>query len=66
MTGPTAPERQAAEEQAAQDYADLILNVVPGRLVDWNAINRAIIDRWSMSALLRIKRRAWAIVEQHR
>jgi hypothetical protein len=29
---------------------------------DWETINRAIIKRWSMSGLERIKKRAWGIV----
>ena len=31
---------------------------------DWAAVNRAIIARWSKSALEYIKRRAWAIVKK--
>jgi hypothetical protein len=26
---------------------------------DWPAVNRTIIDRWSLAALVRIKRAAW-------
>ena len=29
------------------------------KTIDWAKVNRAIIERWSMSALLYIKRRAW-------
>ena len=30
---------------------------------DWKAVNEAIIERWSMSALRYIKERAWGINE---
>ena len=30
---------------------------------DWEAINKAILARWSMSGLERIKKRAWDILE---
>jgi hypothetical protein len=56
-------DRQAAEEQAAQDYADFI---ILGRYtaVAWGAVNAHIVERWSMTALRRIKKRAWAIVAE--
>ena len=31
--------------------------------VDWAKVNRAILERWSHSALVYIKNRAWAIAE---
>jgi hypothetical protein len=52
------PERAAAEEQCAREYAE---GIKRGDL-DWAAKNMEIIDRWSVTALLRIKRRAWLIV----
>lgn len=54
------PERRKQEEAVAQDYALLIRG--PFRS-DWRAINAEIIDRWSLTALLRIKRRARQIVK---
>lgn len=33
-------------------------------LVDWKKVNRAIIARWSISALQYIKQRAWARKEK--
>jgi hypothetical protein len=57
------PERRAAEDQAAREYADRIRRDAGGSLLDWTAYNRAIIARWSLSALLRVKARAWRIVE---
>lgn len=57
-------ERAAAEEEVAQDYARKIVGGLD--IVDWHQVNRDIIDRWSMSALHRIKRRAWQIVETSR
>jgi len=34
--------------------------------IDWPKVNRAIIDRWSLSALKWIKEEAWAYVEGRR
>lgn len=31
--------------------------------IDWPAVNRAIIDRWSLNALMYVKDRAWKLVE---
>lgn len=31
--------------------------------IDWPLVNRAILDRWSLSALKHIKERAWKLVE---
>jgi hypothetical protein len=57
--------RQRLEEEEAQDYAAAIRD---GIRHDWSALNADIIDRFSLTALQRIKRRAWQIVEsrQHR
>ncbi len=30
-----------------------------GSLADWPAVNAAIIERWSMAGLVRVKRYAW-------
>jgi len=43
----------------AQVYA-LILQSEEARTVDWGKINRAIIARWSKSALEWIKAQAWS------
>ncbi len=56
-------DRRAAEEAEAQSYAEAIYNGWP---VEWAQWNQRIIDRWSKAALLRIKRRAWDIVERGR
>ena len=55
------PERRAAEEVEARAYADAIKANLP--TTDWSRWNGRIIDRWSLSALRRIKNRAWKIVE---
>jgi hypothetical protein len=31
---------------------------------DWEAVNHAIVERWSLNALQRIKRLAWKLVEE--
>jgi hypothetical protein len=61
----TTQRRKRAEEEEAEDYAWAILNshhIKP----DWAAKNADIIDRYSLTALLRIKRRAWQIIEDRR
>ena len=32
--------------------------------VDWKAVNRAIVKRWSISELMRIKRQAWRLIDE--
>lgn len=61
----TRTTRVEQEEQEAQDYAWAIQNAGMIR-PDWSAKNADIIDRFSRTALLRIKRRAWQIVEASR
>ena len=41
----------------AQTYALAMRSSEP---VDWPTVNAAIIDRWSVSGLYRIKRMAWS------
>jgi hypothetical protein len=55
------PGRQAAEEAAAQDYADAIW--AGAGKTDWASLNEYIVRRWSRTALKRIKARAWQIIE---
>jgi hypothetical protein len=47
----------------AEDYAEIILS---GEEVDWPNINAAIIKRWSLSGLRRVKAMAWRQVKQAR
>lgn len=57
--------RQKAEAEAADDYAQAILNqgwIKP----DWHSLNARIIDEFGRAGLLRIKRAAWQIVEAPR
>ena len=37
------------------------LNELPLMAIDWNFVNDAIIRRWSVSGLLRIKNQAWKL-----
>ena len=53
--------RDAAEEEEAQAYAELI--AVDMGKVDWPALNAEIIAKRSKTALIRIKTRAWQILE---
>jgi len=56
-------ERAHDEEVMAQMYAEEI-EARPDDYVFWHKFNKVIIDRWSVSALKRIKRRAWQIVNE--
>lgn len=54
---PLSPE----EEGEAREYAD---DIRRGIRLDWVARNNDIVDNFSRTALVRIKRRAWAIVTE--
>ena len=51
---------EATRKDIARTYALLIRDY--WHQVNWPVVNRAIVERWSRSALEYIKRRAWAIV----
>lgn len=51
--------RKRVEAEEAEDYAAALRD---GLRHDWAALNADIIDRLSLTALIRIKRRAWQIV----
>lgn len=59
MTQPR-PLRAFEEEAEAQAYAAAIRDATD--TTDWSAWNRRIVDRWSKTALERVKRRAWKIL----
>ena len=50
--------RGIKQKDIAQTYAFLLKDPDAGDL-DWRTINQAIIDRWSVSGLERIKKMAW-------
>lgn len=52
--------RAAEEEEVAVIYAQWLRD---GKAHDWRSMNEAIIERWSITALGRIKRRAWEIAK---
>ena len=54
-------DKSVQRDQVAILYADLRLYRPKGD--EWGIINRAIIARWSISALQRIKRLAWQRVK---
>jgi hypothetical protein len=58
------PERAGREVSEARWYAQLIHGDHGG--VDWTAVNRDLIDRYSVTALRRIKRLAWQLVQESR
>ena len=39
------------------------LALVSGEKIDWSKVNQAIIERWSINALIWIKTQAWKITE---
>jgi hypothetical protein len=60
-----SPERRRAEAEEAEKYARDIVLEREGRLAmdEFSIINARIIRQYSLTALSRIKERAWAIVE---
>ena len=57
------PERQAAEEAMAQRYAEGIRTNGDHTGEFWRDLNWEIVERWSRTALQRVKARAWQIIE---
>jgi hypothetical protein len=51
---------RATRDDVARAYALALLDM---ESVDWPEVNRAIIERWSPSALGYVKDRAWELVE---
>jgi hypothetical protein len=55
--------KEATQKDIALTYAMAIKSASQGDdRPDWPTINRAILDRWSMSGLERIKKRAFDIL----
>lgn len=52
--------KETTRASLAPTYAMAIRS---GEAVDWRKVNRAIMDRWSLSALTYIKTKAWRKVE---
>jgi hypothetical protein len=63
MSGTLSPRRRKAEEEQAEDYAAAI-RAEAWIKPDWRALNARIIDEFGHGGLLRIKRRAWRIIEE--
>lgn len=56
--------KQATQKDVALTYAMALKSAAEGAdAPDWRTINEAILARWSMSGLERIKKRAWDILE---
>lgn len=59
-------EQGATQKTVASTYAAAIFAAASGfDSVNWTTANLAIIERWSWSALYRIKREAWKMVRIH-
>jgi hypothetical protein len=52
------------QKQAIFEYSYL-LTIGQHHLFDWTKINNAIIDKWSKSGLVKIKRAAWKKIERN-
>jgi len=50
-------------EDLVRGYAWLIASKPSGEQFHFAAINHAIVERWSMNALLYIKKKAWAVID---
>lgn len=51
------------QRDVARSYAQGLLLMHAGVELDWKVINRAIIDRWSLNGLVRVKEMAWKQLE---
>ena len=58
--------RQISEEVMAQRYAEGIRTHGDHTGQFWADLNREIVERWSRTALQRVKARAWQIVDAAR
>jgi len=54
--------KEFKQKDIARSYALAIKSESECRTVDWTKINGAILSRWSMSGLERIKKIAWDIL----
>ena len=69
ITRPTTLEVIAAakkRDDVVPEYANCILEEDDYYPQDWKAINAAIIEKWSVSALVYIKEKAWKRAEEYR
>lgn len=55
-------EKSTTRDDVALTYAMTMLSS-ESKTVDWPRINRAIIERWSMNALVYVKTQAWKKAE---
>ncbi len=62
MSGKLSAHRQRAEEEAAEDYAWSIRNADQIK-PDWNSRNEILIEEFGLGGLVRIKRRAWQLLQ---
>ena len=61
----TAIREGLPQREIASDYGLALVSAAhDADNPDWSAINRAILDRWSMSGLEQIKRDAWKLASR--
>ncbi len=58
-----ATDPKLTRKNCVEMYAEL-LRTRSMDLIDWPAVNRSIMNRWSLSGLKWIKDRAWKIVRE--
>lgn len=56
-------DRSFRQKDIAYTYYLIMLYATDPDAVDWASINQAIIDRWSVSGLKRVKKMAWKNME---
>jgi len=56
-------DKRNTQKDVAKVYAEFVLY---GRLEDFRRVNDAVIERWSLSGLDRIKRMAWDMAAEQR
>jgi hypothetical protein len=50
----------ATQKQVAQTYRLAMESMRHGESPDWKRINAAIVERWSLAGLVRVKKLAWS------
>ena len=55
-------DKKCFQRLAADGYADL-LAYHRHWMFDWGEINKAIVEKWSRSGLVRVKEAAWKLLE---
>lgn len=57
---------EITQDSLAMTYAMAICSSEAKSGIDWKKVNEAIAQRWSQSAVERVKKKAWKLIESKR